>query len=216
MTPWTWERIERAAASTSGWKRTRRGEWRGPCRCGGSEDRAWVRSGRRGVVAGCNGGCDGVAVLRWLTGDGSARLAPAFPPRRNKRPRPRPGLGRSKAPGPLEADSGRFRPGPAATPKNEAPGSPGIADRDATRPPVPPEGVSKHRPRPPRLPVEPGRGGAIRRRGSRTLPRLALRSARVAEAPRNGRRAEITDRRAGQARRNPLNRRRRRLATWAT
>ena len=91
VTPWTWERIERAAASTPGWRRTRQGEWRGPCKCGGERDRAWIRSGRGGtVLAGCNAGCDGVAVLRWLVGDESARLAPAFPPRRDDRPRPRP------------------------------------------------------------------------------------------------------------------------------
>ena len=139
VTPWTWERIERAAASTSGWRRTRQGEWRGPCKCGGERDRAWIRSGRGGaVLAGCNAGCPGPDVIGWLTGDVSPRMARAFPPGRSERPRPRP-VGHPKAPGPLEADSGRFRVVPAATPKNETPGSPRIADRDATRPPVPPD-----------------------------------------------------------------------------
>ena len=50
MTEWTWAKVEAAAAATAGWKRTRRGEWRGPCRCGGEVNRAWVRRGRRANV----------------------------------------------------------------------------------------------------------------------------------------------------------------------
>ena len=50
MTEWTWAKVEAAAAATAGWRRTRRGEWRGPCRCGGEVNRAWVRRGRRANV----------------------------------------------------------------------------------------------------------------------------------------------------------------------
>ncbi len=70
---WTWEAVRRAAAGRSGWKRTRKGERRGPCQCGGERDRAWARrSGSGKVVAGCNAGCNGPDVIRWLTGDAPA------------------------------------------------------------------------------------------------------------------------------------------------
>ena len=139
MTEWTWAKVEAAAAATAGWKRTRRGEWRGPCRCGGEVNRAWVRRGRRAnVLAGCNAGCSGPDVIAWLTGDELARPGRAFPPRRNEWPRPRP-LGRPKAPRPLGGDSGRFRANPTPTTKTEAAGSPRSDERDATRPPVPPD-----------------------------------------------------------------------------
>ena len=49
------------------------------------------------------------------------------------------GLGRPKAPRPLGGDSGRFRANPAPTTKTEAAGSPRSDERDATRPPVPPD-----------------------------------------------------------------------------
>ena len=92
VTEWTWAKVEAAAAATAGWRRTRRGEWRGPCRCGGEVNRAWVRRGRRAnVLAGCNAGCSGPDVIAWLTGDELARPGRAFPPRRNEWPRPRPG-----------------------------------------------------------------------------------------------------------------------------
>ena len=96
-TEWTWAKVEAAAAATAGWRRTRRGEWRGPCQCGGEVNRAWVRRGRRAnVLAGCNAGCSGPDVIAWLTGDELARPGRAFPPRRNEWPRPRP-LGRCRA-----------------------------------------------------------------------------------------------------------------------
>ena len=145
VTAWTWDAVRTAAAGTAGWKRTRRGEWRGPCKCGGERDRAWIRRGRAGVVAGCNAGCSGVAVLRWLAGDVSARLAPAFPPRRDDRPRPRP-PSRPAHPKPVGGDSGRFqaatgpnRPKPAPSTKNDRVGPPVSDDLDSTRPPVPPD-----------------------------------------------------------------------------
>ena len=66
----------------------------------------------------CNAGCSGPDVIAWLTGDELARPGRAFPPRRNEWPRPRPGLGRPKAPRPLGGDSGRFRANPAPTTKS--------------------------------------------------------------------------------------------------
>ena len=120
---WTWNRARDAAAG-AGWKRTRRGERRGRCQCGGERDRAWIRGGRGGaVLAGCNAGCSGVDVLRWLFGEAPAapamiggRLAPepfgesaarnAGPvARRNDGPRVRP-LRRPAAPKPLAAPPG--------------------------------------------------------------------------------------------------------------
>ena len=85
VTAWTWDAVRTAAARTDGWKRTRRGAWRGPCQCGGERDRAWVRRGRTaGAVAGCNAGCDGATVLRWLVGDsdrpGFRRMRTTWPP----------------------------------------------------------------------------------------------------------------------------------------
>ena len=41
---------EQHPSRASGWKRTRRGEWRGPCQCGGERDRAWARRGRDPVA----------------------------------------------------------------------------------------------------------------------------------------------------------------------
>ena len=137
-TDWTWDRVRTAAASTSGWRRTRRGEWRGPCQCGGERDRAWIRRGRRGVIAGCNAGCDGVAVLAWLTGDGLPRGGGGLPPVRFDRPGARP-LSRPAPPSASEGDNGRFRANRPPPPKNGAPGSPRIDAGDATRPPAPPD-----------------------------------------------------------------------------
>ena len=144
---WTWERVRTAAASTDGWKRTRRGEWRGPCQCGGERDRAWVRRGRGAVVAGCNAGCDGVDVLRWLIPDpvrpGFRRMRGASPPRRDDTPRPRPDT-HPEAPRPVQARTtplpGRGPskpPNPAPPAETEAVGSPRSAERH------PPQGRGK-------------------------------------------------------------------------
>ena len=145
---WTWERVRTAAASTDGWKRTRRGEWRGPCQCGGERDRAWVRRGRGAVVAGCNAGCDGVDVLRWLIPDpvrpGFRRMRTTWPPRRDDTPRPRPDT-HPEAPRPVQARTtplpGRgpsTRPNPAPPAETEAAGAPLTHERGRTRPPAPP------------------------------------------------------------------------------
>ena len=121
---WTWERVRTAAASTDGWKRTRRGEWRGPCQCGGERDRAWVRRGRGAVVAGCNAGCDGVDVLRWLIPDpvrpGFRRMRGASPPRRDDTPRPRPDT-HPEAPRPVQARTTPLPGGGPSKPPNPAP-----------------------------------------------------------------------------------------------
>ena len=129
---WTWARVEAAAAGTAGWKRTRRGEWRGPCQCGGERDRAWIRDGRRGVIAGCNAGCDGVAVIRWLTGDEPAGTGARW---RDDRPRPLP-FGRPKTPRPVQARTTPLPGGGPSKPPNPAPSaeteaavSPRIAER---------------------------------------------------------------------------------------
>ena len=116
---WTWARVEAAAAGTAGWKRTRRGEWHGPCQCGGERDRAWIRDGRRGVIAGCNGGCDGVAVIRWLVGDESAGTGARW---RDDRPRPLP-FGRPKTPRPVQARTTPLPGGGPSKPPNPAPSS---------------------------------------------------------------------------------------------
>ena len=130
VTTWTWDAVSTAAAATAGWKRTRRGEWRGPCKCGGERDRAWVRRGYvAAAVAGCNGGCPGPEVIRWLVGDcdphGFRRMRTTWPPRRDAgartqpethpesplpvQPRTAPFSGRAPSTRPNPAPSGRNR-----------------------------------------------------------------------------------------------------------
>ena len=149
VTTWTWDAVSTAAAATAGWKRTRRGEWRGPCKCGGERDRAWVRRGYvAAAVAGCNGGCPGPEVIRWLVGDsdphGLRRMRTAWPPRRDTATRtrpethpetPRPVAGRTEL---LSGRAPSTQPNPAPPAETEAVGSPVTHERGRTRPPAPP------------------------------------------------------------------------------
>ena len=147
VTAWTWDAVRTAAAGTDGWKRTRRGAWRGPCQCGGERDRAWVRRGRTaGAVAGCNAGCDGATVLRWLVGDsdrpGFRRMRTTWPPRRDAGARTRPET-HPETPRPVQARTEPFparapstRPNPAPSAESEAVGAPVTHERGRTRPPA--------------------------------------------------------------------------------
>ena len=137
VTTWTWDAVSTAAAATAGWKRTRRGEWRGPCKCGGERDRAWVRRGYvAAAVAGCNGGCPGPEVIRWLVGDcdphGLRRMRTAWPPRRDTATRTRPET-HPETPRPVAGHTEPFpgrapstRPNPAPSAETEAAQGPRI------------------------------------------------------------------------------------------
>ena len=137
MSTWTWDAVRTAAAATAGWKRTRRGEWRGPCKCGGEVDRAWVRRGRiAAAVGGCNAGCNGADVIRWLVGDsdphGLRRMRTAWPPRRDTATRPRPET-HPETPrpvaghtAPLTGRAPSTRPNPAPSAETEAAQGPRI------------------------------------------------------------------------------------------